>query len=80
MCTDGLANVGLGSIEDCDMPADAPADATPATIAEQFYTRVGSYAVTNGSTIDVIGYVHAPLATALAACASENLNHLFIRP
>ena len=57
VCTDGLANVGLGSIEDSPVPEDAPADATPASIAEQFYARVGAYAVTNGTTIDVIGCV-----------------------
>lgn len=55
VCTDGLANVGLGSIEDSVVPADAPEGSTPSSIAEQFYTRVGTYAVTNGSTIDVIG-------------------------
>jgi hypothetical protein len=28
---------------------------TAASLAEQFYTRVGTYAVANGCTIDVVG-------------------------
>ena len=34
ICTDGLANIGLGAFDECHTPEDT-------TAAEQFYERVG---------------------------------------
>lgn len=48
VCTDGLANVGLGSLD--VLETDEQRDA-----AEEFYTRVGLFAAEAGVTIDVIG-------------------------
>jgi hypothetical protein len=58
LCTDGLANVGLGSVDD-----DAPAPTAPLeegapsaeSAAEAFYRRVGEFAASKGVTIDVLG-------------------------
>ena len=47
VCTDGLANVGLGAVED---DGEAVADA-----AEEFYRRVGLLAVEHGVVIDLVG-------------------------
>jgi len=49
LCTDGLANVGLGSLEDIDTneAAEQKADA--------FYTRIGQYALDKGVVINVTG-------------------------
>ena len=47
VCTDGLANVGLGCVDDA---SDAGAAA-----ANKFYARIGEMAADKGVTIDVIG-------------------------
>jgi hypothetical protein len=48
VCTDGLANVGLGNVE--GLEDDAAKDA-----ADQFYDRVGQLAAEQGTCIDVVG-------------------------
>lgn len=50
VCTDGLANVGLGSVEGLDTADDATKDA-----ANAFYDRVGQLAADQGVCIDVVG-------------------------
>ena len=47
MCTDGLANVGLGALDEV---TDAEREA-----ADAFYGRVGQFAMEKGVAIDVIG-------------------------
>ena len=49
LCTDGLANVGLGSLEDIDTNEDKEQQACA------FYTRIGQYALDKGVTINVVG-------------------------
>ena len=60
VCTDGLANVGLGSVDE-DAPSPAPVVAEGVTTpdespAEAFYRRVGEFAASKGVTIDVLGW------------------------
>ncbi len=54
LCTDGLANVGLGSVDE-DVPVTAAVEgASPVpSPAEAFYRRVGEFAASRGVTIDV---------------------------
>jgi len=47
ICTDGLANIGLGAFE------EANTDAEKAKVAE-FYERIGEYAKNKGVTINLI--------------------------
>jgi hypothetical protein len=49
LCTDGLANVGLGSLEEIDSNEDKEKK------ADAFYTRIGQYALDKGVTINVTG-------------------------
>ena len=49
LCTDGLANVGLGSLEDIDSSVEAE------LAADTFYRRIGEYALEKGVTINVVG-------------------------
>jgi len=48
VCTDGLANVGLGSLDELEKQEDR-------TAVEAFYTSLGEHAATNGLMIDVVG-------------------------
>eukprot|EP00753_Platysulcus_tardus_P015458 PLAT5019.2.p1 GENE.PLAT5019.2~~PLAT5019.2.p1 ORF type:complete len:827 (+),score=465.90 PLAT5019.2:277-2757(+) len=48
VCTDGVANVGLGSLD--ELHSDADRDAAAA-----FYSNLGAYAAEEGVVIDVIG-------------------------
>jgi hypothetical protein len=61
VCTDGLANVGLGAMDEesvaaatASVPGDAAADDSLSP-SEQFYSRVGAFAATSGLAIDVVG-------------------------
>ena len=47
ICTDGLANVGLGAWDECHTEADTLA-------ATQFYERIGQIASTAGVTINIV--------------------------
>lgn len=47
ICTDGLANIGLGAFDECRTEADT-------TAAEQFYERVGQIASAAGVTINIV--------------------------
>ena len=47
ICTDGLANVGLGAWDECVTEADSQA-------AQQFYERVGQIAAEAGVTINIV--------------------------
>jgi len=47
LCTDGLANVGLGAWDEVDTPEEAAK-------VEEFYERLGVLAKTKGVTINVI--------------------------
>ena len=47
ICTDGLANIGLGAFDECITEADT-------TAAEKFYERVGQFASTAGVTINIV--------------------------
>lgn len=47
ICTDGLANIGLGAWDECRSEADEAA-------AQQFYERVGQIAQTAGVTINIV--------------------------
>ena len=47
ICTDGLANIGLGAFDECRTEADTRA-------AEEFYERVGQIASTAGVTVNII--------------------------
>lgn len=47
ICTDGLANIGLGAFDECVTEADT-------TAAEQFYERVGQIASAAGVTINIV--------------------------
>jgi len=49
LCTDGLANVGVGSLEDVDGNDEAEAQ------ADAFYNRVGQYAKSKGVVVNIIG-------------------------
>ena len=49
LCTDGLANVGLGSVE------AGAGDAGDVTSPAAFYRRVGEFAASKGVVIDVMG-------------------------
>jgi len=52
LCTDGLANIGVGSLD------EIPEGANPIrTAAEQFYASLGEAAVTAGTVVDVISIV-----------------------
>ena len=56
LCTDGLANVGLGSVEEDAAAVDVTVTegSSPAVSpAEAFYRRVGEFAASRGVTIDV---------------------------
>lgn len=57
VCTDGLANVGLGSVDESDAPAPAEGELGVIATAEAFYRRVGEFAASKGVTIDVLGCV-----------------------
>lgn len=50
VCTDGLANVGLGAIDELDSKSEADAAAITG-----FYSRIGEAAAAKGVSIDVIG-------------------------
>ena len=47
LCTDGLANVGLGAFDDIKNEEDA-------LKADEFYERVGQYAKTKGVTVNIV--------------------------
>jgi len=47
ICTDGLANIGLGAFDECVTEEDFAA-------AEEFYERVGQLAQASGVTINVV--------------------------
>ena len=47
ICTDGLANIGLGAWDECRTEAETQA-------AQQFYERVGQIASAAGVTISII--------------------------
>lgn len=47
ICTDGLANVGLGAWDECHTEADTQA-------AQTFYERIGQIASTAGVTISIV--------------------------
>jgi hypothetical protein len=47
ICTDGLANIGLGAFDECRNEADT-------TAAQQFYERVGQIASVAGVTINIV--------------------------
>jgi len=47
ICTDGLANIGLGAFDECKTDEDFQK-------AEEFYEKVGQLAQTAGVTINVI--------------------------
>ncbi|CAM9807916.1 unnamed protein product, partial [Laminaria digitata] len=59
LCTDGLANVGLGALD--DLKGDEEREA-----AEQFYAQLGTESVENGVTVDVV-------SVDSDACDLENL-------
>jgi hypothetical protein len=60
--TDGMANIGCGSLEAPDLPAGATAEAKAAAAetakqaANTFFTRVANIASTAGVIVDVIGF------------------------
>jgi hypothetical protein len=62
VCTDGVANVGLGSLEPPEAPRGADAEAKAAAAAAAaassaaFYTRVAELAVSAGVVVDVVGF------------------------
>eukprot|EP00904_Undaria_pinnatifida_P010400 jgi/Undpi1/6490/HiC_scaffold_20.g08969.m1 len=62
LCTDGLANVGLGALD--DLKGDEEREA-----AEKFYQQLGTESVENGVTIDVV-------SVDSDACDLENLGTL----
>lgn len=47
ICTDGLANIGLGAFDECRTEADSLA-------AQKFYERIGTIASTAGVTINIV--------------------------
>lgn len=53
VCTDGLANIGVGSLED----TDGPLDAEGRTPSQLVYSRIADLAMEKGVVIDVLGYV-----------------------
>jgi len=47
ICTDGLANVGLGAWDECKTPADT-------VKVEEFYERIGQFAKTKGVLVNIV--------------------------
>lgn len=47
ICTDGLANIGLGALDECKTDEDYQ-------VAEEFYEKVGQLAQSSGITINVV--------------------------
>lgn len=50
ICTDGLANVGLGAFDDAQTPEELQK-------VEEFYERVGEYAKCKGLTINIVSII-----------------------
>lgn len=50
ICTDGLANVGLGAFDDAQTPEELQK-------VEEFYERVGEYAKSKGLTINIVSII-----------------------
>jgi hypothetical protein len=77
ICTDGLANQGLGSLEAPDMPRGTDAnqrDAAFARVKEEasaFFDRVKALAVEAGVSIDVIGFEGADCNLEALASLAE---------
>ena len=50
ICTDGLANIGLGAFDEAKTPEEIQK-------VEEFYERVGEYAKSKGLTINVVSII-----------------------